>query len=371
MQPCVHDQPDRAPQFRTQPPEVRIWVLIRARNFLGKTLRIQAPPFRVGTVELLGLEFRYAGQFLCDGDLHVMAWQAFVIGDHLQHVLRHRAHVGQVGVIDPRPRSVGRARIVMLRPAVLLAERLHPPHFEPGLGQQTEILGQLGFDVVQRRRRSVDVHLCAFVALREVIVLVFLDVGEERLEIAVEAHLVLDRFHFGMNALHIVQTDLVHLLRGQIGGRAVRQTMGVIPVPIGQHPDADTDFGGIGAVCGHERDQPVVACLVPALQRSFELALHRFAIGSGDRASFDQSGDLLLAVLPQCVVGSIIERRTGNQLLRFVDHEVIREIGRTYASGCTGFRDVDQLAQSTPDFRHARNIIAHVLRRIHAVLRNQ
>jgi hypothetical protein len=79
----VDHQADAAPDVAAQPAEVAVGVGVLA-HLLGQPLRIEAPALDIGAVAAAGgAELRQAGQLLGDGDLHVMARQALVIGGAL------------------------------------------------------------------------------------------------------------------------------------------------------------------------------------------------------------------------------------------------------------------------------------------------
>ncbi len=92
-------------------------------------------------MEQLRAEFRQPGELLRDRDLHVVARDSFVIRHALHVDLGHGVHVDQVHVVRAGPRAVGRALLVMLCRARLLAECLDSLDDELGLRSQAEVLG--------------------------------------------------------------------------------------------------------------------------------------------------------------------------------------------------------------------------------------
>ena len=66
-----------------------------------------------------------------------------------------------------------------------------------------------------------------------------------------------------------------------------------------------------------------------------------------------------------------VERSARLQLRRLGDHEVIGEIGRAHPVRRARLGNVDQLPDGPADTADARDVIAHVLRRIDPVLRDQ
>ena len=138
----VDHETHRAPHLVVETAHVGIRIGIEA-HLLGQQLGIEPPAFDIGRRAVLRAETRDARQLLRDRDLHVMAGQAFVIGGALEVPQRHRRHVGQVHVVDARPRAIRRARIVVLHAALLFAERLDALHDQIGLRQDAEIFRQL------------------------------------------------------------------------------------------------------------------------------------------------------------------------------------------------------------------------------------
>ena len=179
------------------------------------------------------------------------------------------------------------------------------------------------------------------------------------------------RLHLPADAGDLVETDLVDLFGGEVGCRRGGEAVGVIGLAVRQRADAGRHLGGIGLVGGHEVHQPVVTRLVAALERGLELAAHRIAFGRCDRPGFDKLGDLGLAVLPDGIVRAAVERSAGLQLRRLGDHEVVGEIGRAHPIRRARLGNVDQLPDGPADTADARDVIAHVLRRIDPVLRDQ
>src|SRR5690606_33219031 len=106
----VDHQADGAPHLGHEAAVFRIRILVGAGHFLGQPLRVQAPALGVGGGELLGAEGGDVLQLLGDGDLHVVAGQALVVGDDLQLGLGHGVHVREVGVVDAGARAVGGGR---------------------------------------------------------------------------------------------------------------------------------------------------------------------------------------------------------------------------------------------------------------------
>ena len=62
---------------------------------------------------------------------------------------------------------------------------------------------------------------------------------EERLEIALEANLLLNLLHLAVNPRDFLQADLVDLLRGQLGRRRPAKRELVEIFPVGKLPGAD------------------------------------------------------------------------------------------------------------------------------------
>src|SRR5690606_25372559 len=224
----VDHQADGAPHFGHQAAVFGVRVFVGAGHFLGQPFGVQAPAFGVGGGELLGAEGGDVLEFLGDRDLHVVAGQALVVGDHFQLGPGHGVHVREVGVVDARARAVGGGGVVVLGGAVLFAEGFHPANDEVGLGQAAEVFRQHLLDVVDRGGGVVDVGLAAFVGVGVAELRVVVDELEEGLEVALEAHLFHQRFHLAAQARDFVQAELVDLVGGHVGGGVLAQLPGVV-----------------------------------------------------------------------------------------------------------------------------------------------
>ena len=316
MQAGIHHQADRAPHLRHQPAVVGIRVLVGARHFLGQAFAVQPPAFGIGTEHQLGAELRQAGQLLGDGQLHVMARQCLVVGNHLQLGLRHRAHVGHVHVVDARTRTIGGARVVVLGGTGLLAERLDPAYFQRRLRQQAEIVRQQLADVVDGRVGIGHVGGAAFVGIGVLQRRVVGHMGEECLQVTFHADGFLDRLHRPAQARDIGQADLVDLLGGQLGGGVLLELVAVIRrAVVGGLGGADTgriDQRLLTRTIGPGND-PAVGRLDAVQQRAAGLGLQLAGTFSGDLLLVHQGIGLALQVRPQGTVSPAAEGGAGNQ----------------------------------------------------------
>jgi hypothetical protein len=156
-------------------------------------------------------------ELLGDGDLQMVAGKAFVVGDHLHAV---KVAVGGVVGVDEQPSraaAIGRAGLVISGRGGLLKVVRNRNHFEGSLGQAAEELRQLGL-----HRRQVAAVGCQQRLARGWMQLgIGLEAGAEALQVS-KAELLRNDQHLGLVALHLVQADLVNLLRGQVRGGARR-----------------------------------------------------------------------------------------------------------------------------------------------------
>ena len=120
-----------------------------------------------------------------------MARQAFMVGDVLELVDRHRIHVGKVRVEDARARSVRRCAHIVLGPARLFAERFDAPHLQLGLRKDAEILRQLRLHALEIAVGALDVLRRARVIVRQIETLVRAHEDEELFQRALEARRLL------------------------------------------------------------------------------------------------------------------------------------------------------------------------------------
>jgi len=81
----IDHQTNRPPDVSLQPAVIRVWILVEA-DVLAEPLGVKPPTLDVCGVKLVLAKCGSAIEFLGDGDLKVMAWQALVVGNGLDAV---------------------------------------------------------------------------------------------------------------------------------------------------------------------------------------------------------------------------------------------------------------------------------------------
>src|SRR4029079_7823796 len=130
-----------------QRPEARVGVLVEA-HVVTERLGVERPALGVGGVPAEAHERGKRLILLRDADLEMVAGLALV---EEQGRLRPRAPRRQVVGVEeerPRPRSVGRARLIASAGLELLAERFVRLDLERSLGNQREEARDLRFDLL-------------------------------------------------------------------------------------------------------------------------------------------------------------------------------------------------------------------------------
>src|SRR4029453_14573515 len=112
MDPRVHDKTPRPPKLERKTAEIGIRISIKPYLFRGQ-LAVESPPFRVGGEGTRKFPKLWNSvQFLCNGDLHVMAGNSFMMGQRFQFVSWIVLHVAQVHIKHSRARSIRRRLLI-------------------------------------------------------------------------------------------------------------------------------------------------------------------------------------------------------------------------------------------------------------------
>ncbi len=291
-----------------------------------------------------------------------------MIGDVFQHVGRHRVHVGEVRVVDARPRPIRRARHVMLRAARLFPERLHPLHDEIRLRQPPEILRQRELHLLEMLGREINILLRPRIIVRQVELLVRAHEGEELLQRAFEARLFLHLLHLRLDARDFRQAKLVDLVRRHVGRSHQVQHGVVIRLAIWQRARALRRRRSILLVFGHPRRQPIISRLHLVDHGEPKLLGQRHSLFRLQLARLSQRLDLGLAVGKQRGVLALVERRARRHALHFVGRLVIAKARHANAISSRKLRPLDQYIQRRPDCRYARDVGIDVRLLVHAML---
>ena len=233
MQAGVHHQPRRAPQLHAQPAEVGIRIGVEA-HILAQRLGIQPPAFAIGGDAAELAEGRDALQLGLHRQLQMMAGQPFMIEQRFQLVLRHVLQIVEIHIVDTGPRAVRRGPAVKGLACALFTERLDRLHLQISLGQRVEEAGQR-----RRHRIALCLHIGQIGLARVVIIFrVGAHFLEEILQAARKTHLLHDAAHFAMDTRHILQPQIMDLVRAEIRRGVVFQQRGIIIGAFVEPPDA-------------------------------------------------------------------------------------------------------------------------------------
>ena len=217
-------------------------------------------------------------------------------------------HVGEVDVIDARPRAVRRRAVVEGDRGGVLAERLDRADLERRPRQPPEPTRRRRHHLGDEAAGVGEILLPALVGIGIFELRALVDVAEELLERTGEAYLALDPLHLAVDALDLLEADAVDLVGGEVDRGRDAQAMVVIIGPLRQAPCAvvagRSSFDRIQCrqhrlVAAAERanqrvargdDQPVLLglCNVEAADLGLEVREHRHVgpVGEG-RASED------------------------------------------------------------------------------------
>ena len=363
----IHHQADSAPHFRGQATKVLVGVL-ELTHFLGQCLGVERPAFHIRRKVRLGAELRDAFQLLGDGNLHVVTGATFVVSHGFHVGGGQRAHVRHVHIVGAGALAIRSARLVVLGAAGNFAEGFHTLHHQTGFGQDAEIFRQFLLHVVEETAGFFQVFLAPFIGVRIVELVVGADKGEELLQVALEAHFVLDRFHFLADTRHFVEADLVYFFGSQRQGGVDGQTVVVEGFAIGQGGSALGFFAGVCTVFLQPGDVGVVRRLELFLQC---LVYIRQQCVSGlviNLAVFLQGFNLALGVCQQRGIVTLGERLAGSDFLRALDSQIVGKAWRTNAFLRGALGALQQLPQCAADATDTGNVCAHVFFGIYLVL---
>ena len=221
-----------APVIGFQSAVVRIRVLVEA-NLLAQPLGVERPALCVSRIVLVLAEVGQVVQLLRNGDLQVMAGNALVIRDGFYLVEIALGGVIQVDAQTARPAAVRRARLVIGGIHVLRNVVGNRGNLKRSLGQPAKELRQL-----RLHRPNVAAIGChKRLGRRGMQLGIGLQSRAKALQIR-EAQLLRNGQHLGLVLLHLVESDLVNLVGGQIGSSRAAYTEGVVLCPVGQRPNA-------------------------------------------------------------------------------------------------------------------------------------
>jgi hypothetical protein len=204
----VDDEANRPQHVILQVAVVAVGILIKP-DFFAQSLRVERPAFGIGRIFFVLAEERQFGQFLRDGDLHVMSGHAFVVGGGLD--IQQGALGEGAGVHHDvaRPRSIGRA--VHRRTRRTLLSRGIPPPAAPRASPWAAVRTFAGsrayiWSSYLRYRSRICSRDCACSFG------IGIDRGFEAVHVLV-AELVHHRDHAGLDLLHLVEAELVDFFR--------------------------------------------------------------------------------------------------------------------------------------------------------------
>src|SRR6266478_915120 len=108
----VHHETSGPPELEREAAEIGVRIRIEPDLYRGQ-LAVETPAFRVGSVGMRKFpKLRNSVQLLRKGDLHVMAGNAFMMGQSFQFVSWIVLHVAKVHIKHPGPRSIRRRLLI-------------------------------------------------------------------------------------------------------------------------------------------------------------------------------------------------------------------------------------------------------------------
>ena len=203
----------------------------------------------------------------------------------------------------------------MLGRAILLAERFHALDLKVRLRQQAEIVRQFLLDVGDLCAGIIDIGLAACIRVGIQELLVAVDEAEEGIQVTLEAHLVLQRGHLALDALHFLQAQLMDLVGGHVGGGHLAQLILVVRLAVlVRRAHARGIHGGIRQIFLRPGNYAFVGGLELFQQGLFRFFLQFGCTLGADLAALHQGIGLGLRIRPYGRVRPSRERRTGNDL---------------------------------------------------------
>ena len=300
----------------------------------------------------------------------MVAGRALVIADALDLRLQHLGHVRQVDVVDARPRSVGRRRVVEGDGGGGLAERLHGPHLQLRLGQGREPLRRRFHDLGDEGPRVGQILLLALRRVRILEARIGLQEDKEVLQRADEADPRLDRLHLRLDARHLRQADLVDPVRRQVRGGRELQAGVVVGLALRQPPHAAVLVRhglGLDLKFAQRRQHGLVSAAERTRQRRPPF-VQQPGLGGGVGV---QRLDLFSEVGPDRIGLTVIERRAGDHLAGVGDGRGEHEGRGDHALVGARLQNRGHLAHDAFGLADARHIGLGVLDAVHRMFVDQ
>ena len=281
-----------------------------------------------------------------------MPGHALVQRERAHAELAHLVHVAQVGVEDAGPCAVeGGLDVVRARRGLLLE-----------LGNSSDLDGRLRNQPDHRaRQHELFVDHLGVVGERGPATVVGVRVekacvlGEARkrpgrglagLQLRLRGE---DRRHLGLDARHLREAEVVHLLRRHPRRRLGAQAVGVVGVAVGQLPDAVV-AGGALQLAFEEADQLAVGRQHAALDRLRTTRGQRLLVG---RRELGQGIDLGGEVLVQ----RVLERRLAGEGPHLGEHALDHEARRHDPVLLAQRKPVEHLVELATDLAEPREIV--------------
>src|SRR5215831_13931724 len=228
----IDDQAHRTEEFRGEAAIIRDGVLVEA-NLFAELFRVQSPAFSVSVeAKTVEAEFGQPSELLLNRELHVMAGNAFMIGNGF--VIDERA-VSKVGCSHYHAAgalAVRSARdIVSCRSSL---ERGYGFYGDRRLGQQVEKAWELGLHLGDVTAEIVKDLLRGGWNV--------FGIGFERSpesDQVGEAFFFGDHHHFGLDAFHLAQAELVYFIGRHVRGGATVDVILVTLLAIRQRGDCE------------------------------------------------------------------------------------------------------------------------------------
>lgn len=211
---------------------ITVGILIKT-EFLAKAFGVERPAFGVGGVILVLAEGRKFGQFLGDGDLHVMAGNALVVGGGFDIEQQTFFKIAGVDHDVSRTGAIHGGILIGGGGCFLFAKLLNGKNLQFRFGEPAEKFGEFGIHLVD----VFGVEIQDLFAGMGVKFGISGDGGVERFEIA-KSEFGGDGLHAGFDFFDLGKPELVDFIGSEIGGGAVFDAEGVVGVAIGEGPDA-------------------------------------------------------------------------------------------------------------------------------------
>src|SRR5206468_3494604 len=257
MDPRVHHETRGPPQLERETAEIGVRIRIEPDLF-WRQLAVKTPAFRVGGVGVREFpKLRNPVQLLRNGNLHVMARNAFMMGQRFQFVGWIVLHVAQVYIKHSGARSIRRRLLIKSFAGRFFSKTLHCFYHDVCLRLGYEKLVEPllhRFDYVGGHGQ---IFRATLLVARQAKLLVLAYELEEGLEIAFETDFLPDLVHLILDTRHFLQAGFMNLFRTHVcRGRATQR--GLVKLrAIFELPDAVV-FGGALGLLLQESDQFVI-----------------------------------------------------------------------------------------------------------------